>query len=530
MANFKWELELYDRLNVTKITDIGEYQGLSFNDQINDIGFGSVTVNRECKNSDGSQPFKGGGEEGITTLYDATEYVVRVYRRNLDDDTRKHIFSFFAEDSDDSPIKPDEKHDIVLQGPGLGRVLEWITVYPPGFPNHVFVDHEYPPLGREAEQWPFGKIYKNLIEEAQGYRTRFTYIECFWTDLYDSESVAWTDNNEISDSPGNDMLSRIREWSDEGRAFEWHMESTPSSSPMPNTNKMRLTLFNPGGMGQNRAATVRYERGKNILEKKITMKRGAVRGIVLVQGGDNFFTEVTDATSIANYGEREDYLMVEDARSDPTRVLYGNARLNYVKGPIVSYWLKVPHELEDGTACPLPFTDFFLGDTIEIDDTGRVGWTEQRFIAYSIGVDDQNDEGSVELTFQTNIKPAEIQSAQFLLRHKKRAIRDQHLPEIIFFKSVLTNGLTSGPYSPPTVLYATHLSVTLGTAGTSASTFQVLKNGVALTPNLVMNAGIVQGDVDLNPRVRFSPTDVLQVRVVTAGTGASDATFQVSLR
>lgn len=89
--------------------------------------------------------------------------------------------------------------------------------------------------------------------------------------------------------------------------------------------------------------------------------------------------------------------------------------------------------------------------------------------------------------------------------------------------------LASGTTSPPVRLRfsqtATLVAVTLGTAGSTSTVLDLLKNGVSVDTITVAAAGTIHDEV---LSVAYTAdTDVLELTVTTAGTGAADMTATV---
>lgn len=100
------------------------------------------------------------------------------------------------------------------------------------------------------------------------------------------------------------------------------------------------------------------------------------------------------------------------------------------------------------------------------------------------------------------------------------------LPELTFvFPGALITTTSPKKRAPEERRYRA-VTIDLVTAGTTATTLRLLKNGVAAGADIVLAAGVTYTELSLV--VLVAPrTDTLQVQVVTPGTGAQSLTFDL---
>jgi hypothetical protein len=94
--------------------------------------------------------------------------------------------------------------------------------------------------------------------------------------------------------------------------------------------------------------------------------------------------------------------------------------------------------------------------------------------------------------------------------------------DIIFDLPGAVTASTSPPVTPKNTFRVTGLSATLGTAGSSDTTVELLKDG-SVVASVTLGSGATYGHAAISPPVTFvGRTDRFAVAVSTAGTGAAD--------
>lgn len=199
-------------------------------------------------------------------------------------------------------------------------------------------------------------ILIDLIDEAKA-RGCFPNLTYDFTDTVDSESVSWTDNENLTLPVNMSLLDVLRQFADTGIDFDINLSG----------GNFVLSAYK-NGKGDT-LSTVYLRIGTNceeVSEKNIGLK---IKNVFQMKYRDGFAL-VTDPTSINTYRRREKGLSIEAAQTVASATTYGSAKLANEKDPQKAIDVRVFDDVK-----PYIFEDYDLGDYIILD---RFGVEESR--------------------------------------------------------------------------------------------------------------------------------------------------------
>lgn len=195
-----------------------------------------------------------------------------------------------------------------------------------------------------------------LIQEAQARGGLAASLTWDFTDTDDSDSVAWTDSEELTIPVGTTLLAVLRQFA---------KASGIDFSIAYSTGGFVLSAYKDG-IGTNKPDVI-MAIGENCEEVSRDIRGGQeVENALLVKWQDGYIT-VEDAPSIALRGRREGFLSLEAAQSAESALTFASAQLEGTKDPQSALSIKV----WDGKA-PYLFLDYELGDTVSLNSFGTV--------------------------------------------------------------------------------------------------------------------------------------------------------------
>ena len=256
-------------------------------------------------------------------------------------------------------------------------------------------------------------ILIDLILEAQA-RGGLDVLTYDFTAANDSDSVAWTDSEELSIPVGTTLLDVVKQFSKSGEM---------DISIVYSAGEFQLSAFK-NDIGTNKSNTIYMRIGSNCEEVSREIRGGGtVENSLLVKYRDGYAT-VEDATSIAARGRREGFLSLETAQSSPSAVTFASAKLQQTKNPQESISIRV----NDGIY-PRLFIDYGMGDTVTLDSFG----TETSYRVLGIQADFIDDDfSSVILETNSLLYETELETTRELnwLLDQWNTARDANLLEV----------------------------------------------------------------------------------------------------
>jgi hypothetical protein len=304
------------------------YEETAFEDALNEVGSGSLVI---AKSDDflattvGSELI-GAEAKIISVMVDGQER-----GRWIVEDIQE------AFTQDDIPV-------FVLSGRGLASQLEWGTVIPTTY---------NPPTNVIADTVDFSataalSVFKSLFDSANT-RGATGILSLGFTDAADSDSVSWTDSQDLEIQSGGNLLSILQNMVTLSQG-DWHVRFDGQVN-------VKLTY------GTDLSGSTRLAVGYTIAELERRRSRRNVRNAFYLEGKEGLISATTDATSITNFNRREAYIGSGQAMSSTTRDAYLAASLEIAKDEQSEWSVDVADPTDDGQQ---PWIDFDLGDTINV--------------------------------------------------------------------------------------------------------------------------------------------------------------------
>lgn len=256
-----------------------------------------------------------------------------------------------------------------------------------------------------------------LMQEAQN-RGGLQNIIWDFSATNDTDSVAWTDDEDLVLTVGTSLLDVIRQISDNGIDFDISRSG----------DEFTLHAYK-NGAGSDKSSTVYFRVGQNCEEVSSDEVGGDIRNVLKTkyEGG---YTTVSNSASILARRRREGLLDARYAQSTSTARTFAAAHLDGKKDPKHQISIKV----YDGVG-PRVFVDYELGDTITLDIDGTE--TEYRIRGMHLHWDN-SEYASVTLTMNDDIMENEIKLTREFNRLKTdfTSARDADLLEVSFWAAI----------------------------------------------------------------------------------------------
>lgn len=199
-------------------------------------------------------------------------------------------------------------------------------------------------------------ILIDLIDAAKA-RGCFPNLTYDFTDTIDTETVAWTDDEDLTLPVNMSLLDVLRQFADTGIDFDINLSG----------GNFVLSAYK-NGKGDT-LSNIYFRIGTNckeVSEKNFGLK---IKNVFQMKYRDGFAI-VTDPTSISTYRRREKGLNIERAQTVASATTYGSAKLSNEKDPQKTIDVNV----FDGVK-PYVFEDYDTGDYVMLD---RFGVEESR--------------------------------------------------------------------------------------------------------------------------------------------------------
>jgi len=323
--NDRAEWRLYDTNLTTQLCILPVSQGHIYQ-QLNEPGSGEVRIPLDST---------------AATLIANGKFVALFYRGAYRD-------GFFVDNSKEIQANESEGEGrwLSISGRGLLAYLDRTIIFGDGTNSSV----------RTFTSQAKGAILDTLFNETLD-RGNFTALDWDFNDGFSSDSIAWTDSENLELNVGMKLLEVVRQFAESG---EIEFKATLQGGAHP----VLISAYK-NGIGSNKASTVFFRVGTNCQEISDDERGGdEVINSYLVKYKDGY-TSVSDSTSITDNGRREDFLNLEVAQSAESALTFASAKLSITKDPRNSIGVKV----YDGIK-PYLFVDYVLGDTITKDVLG----------------------------------------------------------------------------------------------------------------------------------------------------------------
>lgn len=199
-------------------------------------------------------------------------------------------------------------------------------------------------------------ILIDLIDEAKA-RGCFPNLTYDFSDTQDSETVSWTDDEDLTLPVNMSLLDVLRQFADTGIDFDINLSG----------GNFVLSAYK-NGKGDT-LSNIYFRIGSNcedVSEKNLGLK---IKNVYQMKYRDGYAI-VSDSTSVSAYRRREKGLSIERAQTVASATTYGSAKLANEKDPQKAIDVNV----FDGVK-PYIFEDYDMGDYVMLD---RFGVEESR--------------------------------------------------------------------------------------------------------------------------------------------------------
>lgn len=203
------------------------------------------------------------------------------------------------------------------QGRTLWKMFNDAIVYPDDWPTNPSVTGSTSFASATA-----GQILSSLIGSAQA-RGELTGITLNFGAVNDGAASAWVQTITMEYKAGTTLLQVIQDLGDKG-VVECRMVGRQFQAYKPNTLGTDRTTTNP---------QFALWAAENVLEVPEQEMSRDLSNAALVSGDNNYFVQVTDATSIAAYGRRAMFVSQGGTEDTGTLTVVGQAALDKVKQP-----------------------------------------------------------------------------------------------------------------------------------------------------------------------------------------------------
>jgi hypothetical protein len=369
-----------------------------------------------------------------------------------------------------------------------------------------------------------GEVIEILLSEAEA-RGCLAGLTLGFTASVDSEGTPWASTPDIKFPIGTDYLSVLRQLAEVFCSFRM------------NPTTLELDAFI--SLGVDRSATVSLAAGISLGVLQHRGSAAALTNVLLARHPSGAWRERTSAPSITAWGRREAPLSAGAQSSAQIRRL-SDATFGEFAQPAVA--VTAGAEPLPGL---IPWVDYEVGDWISApDEDGAPADYRVRSVSAS-----RDRAGHPVYVPELGTVLEELQER--LLRLTKRmtpgtlsgriegaspapTVFDNPFgrvaqPEIAVFSypGTLVAGAGSGRYYPNKSVRRVRVLASLGTAGSTATTFTIYKNGASIG-TVTIASGANDGSAEL--ATTLSPNvDYLTVATTAAGSGAADAVVRAAL-
>lgn len=237
-----------------------------------------------------------------------------------------------------------------------------------------------------------GTILQTVIARAQalGELPGLTYN---FTNAADSNGVAWAFTLSIKYEMGINILQVIQNLVDQGM-IEVRLVGR------------QLQVYNPDTLGVDRSTgstPIVLWAGRNVSEAPEQTASEGLRTTALIKGDEGVFVEISDATAVAKYGRRTEFVSQGGVKDGGTLTVIGQATIDRSK----EIRSELTYKYRPGEGAPVPMTDFIPGDWVLTNMTGvlqrvrvrqvLIEWDENHDVEYTLVLNDKFLENEIML-------------------------------------------------------------------------------------------------------------------------------------
>jgi hypothetical protein len=369
-------VEVYDAANLnTILAKVFQFKSLSFNTPESDIGYGTVTWSYDDPIL--SSPLPNGLP--LRDLLGRPNYW-RVFDNGVE------RFRFIHDGTVRQVVADDGSQELVISGPDPTVFLEWATVLPSAYPA------DFAATPRTFTGVPWATVWLTLLNEAKARGVVPAWITPTFTATHDSNLDPWGDTGTYAIPPGGNLLDLLRQMQDNA-GFKWQVRYSGVMVAAPE-------------FGANKASTVRFFEGHDVLVSNIQEERKDVRNDVYLQGGDGLISRAVDTDSVVAWFRREAYVTVQEAQDATTRNTAVNTHLAITKQPVRAFTFQVdPFPVNDAgeSIGRRVFVDYVLGDTIGYGPRATDGSQDYRLVDLAVEVDEESAV-TLEITVESRLE------------------------------------------------------------------------------------------------------------------------------
>lgn len=397
---------------------ISEYEALSFTEQLNDPGVGSITLDEDDP-AWGTILNNRQSKRGIIDK----QYVFEIHDRD------QPRFAFMPQ-TISSGIGEGETRSITISGPGIAAVLRWACILRPGWPTKVPIVARKPSQANPAKsypiyrvnsyndklpaflwrfpiRWPSMRMWWTVFKAAQR-RGLLGWVTPAFTAYSDTNQRPWIDVTTIDEvaeregyqppEPAMNLLDFLADCTGQdysqwfGQRLEWLM-------------KPGFRLEVRRGFGTDRSDRVRFFQG-SIVNATRTRDRENIYNRLVVTDVDGNEVNVSDGSSIARWNIREQRNETHKNVTDKKMVSYIADRLLIQQKDEKDEWtIKVPYDVSGR----VPYLHYFPGDEVGVnwEFNGTTPYSaapnKLRIMAITISISADTTVPDVELTLQSLI-------------------------------------------------------------------------------------------------------------------------------
>lgn len=347
-----WTLRAFT-LDGQVVVTISTWRDLKFLKPLSDIGSGTVVLSYEDAK--------------------AMDLLNRqlVWRVQYDGNTP---FAFFTEALDEQLVEESQVRQVTFSGPGVGSILDWGTVLPPGFPAQT----------QRSWQWTdvrAMKAFRDLLLAAQA-RGTCTALQATFGDATDTAGAAWTDTVSLEMEPGGTLTEKLKSLADLA-GVDWIV--TP-------TLKLDAAL----SYGTDRHEQVRFQVAADQVGFGRGRDRKDLRNVAYVEGTGGI-EEALDAGSVGTWGRREVFAQAGESADEATTQRVASQLVESQREEARQLTVEVLADSPDRKV----FRDYDVGDWVGLDVNDDSSVPEsQRVVAIGVSVDTQGV-AKVELACQS---------------------------------------------------------------------------------------------------------------------------------
>lgn len=328
----EWELVVVDNAG-NLITYIPRWRNLSFQKVLSQTGVGDAELDLD------DVLFLNIGDTNVLDK----ENVWQIWWNGL------LVHAFHNEDVVETRVQEDGTRTVRMSGPGVGKQLRYGVVLPEGYPNWSGGNRDW-----SWKNKPAMKSWRDLFAAAQA-RGILTNISPTFTDTNDSNGSLWTDSQNLTAEPGENLLDALGRLV-EAAGADWLMK--------PNGQLDAAMSY-----GVHRETTVQFQVAHDQVAFTRNRTRKDLRNIMYVESADLDIGDNTDFLSGVLWGKRELYSKSSTASDRAAATAFAQKMLPLYRDEVTQVDLTVIPDHQDRVV----FFDYDVGDWVGVtSDDPRV--------------------------------------------------------------------------------------------------------------------------------------------------------------